>query len=197
MRTVLTDDQTRDLFARLSQANHRFAGAYPGDRADRQPVHTVYGGAHLFTADTAVRLGAAALRTLEEYAPDFAAFGHALGFPGIETVPHTLEDLAAIRERLRREPEAVRREHRAAWLAHAVYQRVVAKLESEPVEDYRIDFEDGYGNRPDGEEDGHATAAALETARGLKQRTLPPFMGIRIKPLTEELRARCARSSST
>src|SRR5690242_720659 len=38
-------------------------------------------------------------------------------------------------------------------LAEPVYSRVRAKLEREPIEDLRIDFEDGYGPRPDAEED--------------------------------------------
>lgn len=79
-------------------------------------------------------------------------------------------------------------------LAHKVYDRVVSKLKSEPVEDYRIDFEDGYGRRPDAEEDGHAVAAALEAARGLEESTLPPFLGLRVKPLTPELQARSLRT---
>jgi hypothetical protein len=62
------------------------------------------------------------------------------------------------------------------------------------VEDFRIDFEDGYGNRPDDEEDGHAVSAAAETAEGSKNGTLPPFIGIRIKPFNEELRARSFRT---
>ena len=60
--------------------------------------------------------------------------------------------------------------------------------------DFRIDFEDGYGNRPDQEEDGHAESAAIEVARGLAAGTLPPFIGIRIKPFNEELRARSMRT---
>jgi len=68
------------------------------------------------------------------------------------------------------------------------------KLRREPVEDFRIDFEDGYGNRPDREEDGHAESAAIEVARGAQGRTLPPFIGIRIKPFNEELRARSMRT---
>ncbi|HMS60995.1 MAG TPA: hypothetical protein PKD63_01865, partial [Solirubrobacteraceae bacterium] len=62
-----------------------------------------------------------------------------------------------------------------------------AELVSEPVEDFRIDFEDGYGNRPSAEEDGHAESAAREAGKGHAAGTLPPFLGIRIKPLTEEL----------
>jgi citrate lyase beta subunit len=71
---------------------------------------------------------------------------------------------------------------------------VVEKLRREPVEDFRIDFEDGYGNRPDSEEDGHAVAAADEVARGMEAGSLPPFLGIRIKPLSEELRQRSLRT---
>src|SRR6185503_11326130 len=78
--------------------------------------------------------------------------------------------------------------------ADTVYQRVVAKLRREPVEDFRIDFEDGYGNRPDAEEDGHAVRAAEEVARGLAGDLLPPFIGIRIKPLTAELGGRAVRT---
>ncbi len=79
-------------------------------------------------------------------------------------------------------------------LAEKVYPRVVEKLEREPVEDFRIDFEDGYGNRRDEEEDGHAEAAARELARGMREKSLPPFVGIRIKSFTEEQRARSMRS---
>jgi len=79
-------------------------------------------------------------------------------------------------------------------LAPTVYDRVRAKLGQEPVEDFRIDFEDGYGNRPDAEEDDHAVAAAQQVAAGMVAGTLPPFLGIRIKPLTGELAARALRT---
>src|SRR6202042_3426812 len=65
-------------------------------------------------------------------------------------------------------------------LAEQVRPRVAHKLASEPVEDLRIDFEDGYGVRPDDEEDGHAVSCARAVAEGLTQGTLPPFLGIRI-----------------
>ena len=79
-------------------------------------------------------------------------------------------------------------------LAHAVYPRVVDKLRTEPIEDYRIDFEDGYGFRPDAEEDAHATAAAEETRKAMAGGQLPPFFGIRIKPLEEPLAPRALRT---
>ena len=63
-------------------------------------------------------------------------------------------------------------------VAAKVYPRVVEKLRAAPIEDYRIDFEDGYGVRSDGEEDSHAQAAAAETSKALAVGQLPPFFGI-------------------
>lgn len=73
-------------------------------------------------------------------------------------------------------------------------QRVREKLAREAVEDYRIDFEDGYGNRPDAEEDHHAGVVVAELTKGIGAKTLPPFIGMRIKPLNEELRGRSIRT---
>ena len=79
-------------------------------------------------------------------------------------------------------------------LANSVFERTVAKLEREPVEDFRVDFEDGYGYRSDAEEDGHAASTAQLLARGMGKPGFPPFIGIRIKPFTEALRARSERT---
>jgi citrate lyase beta subunit len=135
----------------------------PSHAHRRQPIHVVYGGAHLFKADTAARLGATALKVLDEYAPDAPTLGWVLGIS----------------------PEAT----------HRVYARVRDKLQREAVEDFRLDFEDGYGNRPDAEEDGHADSAAVEVATGAKNGTLPPFVGIRIKNFGPELRDRALRTA--
>src|SRR5262245_45949949 len=80
-------------------------------------------------------------------------------------------------------------------LADRGHARVKDKLTREPVEDFRLDFEDGYGNRPDAEEDGHAQSAASEVAMGATNGTLPPFIGIRIKNLGDELRERALRTA--
>lgn len=176
MSSVLTVEALREIGARLTQANRQVAAAYPGEPADRQPVHTVYGGAQLFKGDLAPKLGQAARRALEEYAPDAAAFARAIGLGESRSVTGIVGS-GAERD-----------------LPGQVYRRVIEKLAREPVEDFRIDFEDGYGNRPDAEEDGHAVSAAEEVARGLGQGTLPPFVGIRIKPLTEELAPRSFRT---
>jgi citrate lyase beta subunit len=127
----------------------------------RQPVHTVFGGAHLFRADIAARFGALAMESLNAFAPDAAALSAALGL-GLST--------------------------------ETVYARVRDKLAREPVEDYRIDFEDGYGVRADAEEDGHAIAAARAMAAGLAAHLLPAAVGIRIKSLAENERERAIRT---
>jgi citrate lyase beta subunit len=152
----------QDILDRLQAEAAAIGARYPGGRPDRQPVHTVYGGAHLFKADTARRLGELALAALAEYAPDAASLAEAFALP--------------------------------LGLAEAVRPRVEEKLRREPVEDLRIDFEDGYGNRPDDEEDGHAAAAAVEVARAMAAATLPPFIGIRVKPFSGELAARSVRT---
>jgi citrate lyase beta subunit len=178
----------------LSEGNKEFAKKYPGETGQRQPVHTVYGGAHLFRADTAQRLGALARRSLDQFAPDFLVFAKVLGFPGAEHLPDSAAEADELASNLENHPETVRDENKPAWLAHAIYKRVAEKIRHEPVEDFRIDFEDGYGNRPNDEEDGHAAAAAGEVAQGMLDSTLSPFIGIRIKPFNDELRARSFRT---
>jgi citrate lyase beta subunit len=194
MKTSLSDSSVRDLTARLAEANNAFAANYPGETGKRQPVHTVYGGAHLFKSDSASRLGALARRSLDQFAPDFIAFAKAIGLPGAEELPESTEEGSGLRADLENNSETVRQKNKTAWLAHTIYNRVNEKLRREPVEDFRIDFEDGYGNRPDEEEDGHAATAAAEVAEGILNSTLPPFIGIRIKPFNEELRARSMRT---
>lgn len=194
MKTSLSADSMRDLISRLQQANKRFAEKYRGETGRRQPVHTVYGGAHLFKSDTTERLGALARRSLDQFAPDFLVFARALALPGAIQLPDSPDEADELASRLGNNPDALRRENRAAWLAHTIYKRVNEKLRREPVEDFRIDFEDGYGNRPDEEEDGDAASAAAEVAEGMNIGALPPFIGIRIKPFNEELRERSART---
>ncbi len=79
-------------------------------------------------------------------------------------------------------------------LAATVHRRIADKLIREPVEDFRLDFEDGYGNRPDAEEDTCAIGAAEAVAKGMADDTLPPFIGIRIKPFSPELFPRASRT---
>src|SRR5215210_1097909 len=164
MTTTLTSAEIEPIATKLSAANRAFLNLYPGESNRRQPVHVVYGGAHLFKADSTQKLGGVALRSMREYAPDAATLAKVLGV------------------------------NWDATFADTIYQRIVAKLEREAVEDFRLDFEDGYGNRLDSEEDGHAASSAEQVAAGFAAGTLPPFIGIRVKPLNEDLRARSMRT---
>lgn len=160
------DTATLDgIVQRLARGNERFARHFPGETEARQPVHTVYGGAQLFKSGSAARMGELAIASMERYAPDPAALADALDWHG------PARDFAPV-----------------------VHERVLEKLRREAVEDLRIDFEDGYGNRPDAEEDAEAVRTAREVAIGMRDGTLPPFIGIRIKPFTAELHARGLRT---
>jgi citrate lyase beta subunit len=194
MKRTLAPESLQEITARLELAHKAFHRRYPGSTGARQPVHTVYGGAHLYRAETSRRLGEVALRSLDEFAPDFASFARAIALSGADQLPDSPEAAATIGKSIEADPETARKENRAAWFAHVIYRRVREKLKREPVEDFRIDFEDGYGNRPDDEEDNHAAAAAGEVAAGMNSGEIPPFIGIRIKPFTDELRDRSIRT---
>lgn len=146
----------------LAEAHARARARWPGDRPVPQPLHVLYGGAHLFRADSAARMGALALQALERWAPDAEALAEAFALPPA--------------------------------LAARVHPRVRARLAAGPVQDQRLDFEDGYGFRPDDEEDAHAVAAATEVARGLVAGSLAPRLGIRVKALTPESTPRALRT---
>src|SRR5215212_11800532 len=169
MTSSFSDGSLTDLADRLREANEEFTRHYPGETGRRQPVHTVYGGAHLFKSDSAKRLGSLARRSLDQFAPDFLTFARAIGLPGSNELPESVDEASELVTLLRDAPELARKHKKTAWLADTIYRRVIEKLEREPVEDFRIDFEDGYGNRPDDEEDGHAVSAAAETSEGSKK----------------------------
>ncbi|MCB2375988.1 phosphoenolpyruvate kinase [Hymenobacter sp. BT635] len=193
MKLSLQDTEKSQLLEQLGVANRHFQQTYPGDKPDRQPVHTVYGGANLFKSDTCVRMGDIALNNLRSYAPNFTELARVLQLKGYEHLPTLEKDIVALTQRLdAMSPEERKQEH--AWLAYSVYNKIIKKLQTEPVEDFRVDFEDGFGNRPDAEEDETAVRAAQEVAKGLANGTLSPFIGIRIKPFTEDLKARGVRT---
>lgn len=162
--------------------------------AFRTPVHVVYGGAHLFRADTPRKLGKIAVQSLDTYAPNFAEFARAMWLKGADALPVYDEPLADLEKRLTDNADAVKAENYEAWSAWTVYQRTLEKLRGEPVEDYRIDFEDGYGFRADAEEDSHAAAASDELAKAFASRSITPFCGFRIKSLQVETQRRAVRT---
>lgn len=132
----------------------------------RQPIHTLYGGAHLYRFDATRKLGALALRSLDEA---IAASGGLEGLtPWLAAVPEHIREQALDRTR--------------------------RKLGVEPIEDQRIDFEDGFGPRASAEEDAEAIRTAREVARGQAEGTLPPFLGIRIRSFAGPTKARALRT---
>lgn len=189
---TITPDQKEQVFSELRSANLAFQQKYPGDRPDRQPVHTVYGGANLFRRNSIPALGKRALETLHAYAPDFLTFGRVFGLDGIEQVSEN-ESALELEAYLITLSAKERRAH-PAGLALEIYQKVHQKLQIEAIEDFRVDFEDGYGNRSNAEEDETAIFTAKEMAQGMKENTLSPFIGIRIKPFTEEMKERGLRT---
>lgn len=134
-----------------------------------QPIHTVYGGAQLFRADTCQKLQKKARDCFLNYAPDAAIFAAALGMQA--TDPQTQE-----------------------WLIQQVFKRVQHKLNETSIEDFRIDFEDGFGPRSPGEEDAAALQSSDALAQAQETRGLPRRIGIRIKSLAEPTRARAIRT---
>ena len=193
MKTTLTEAAKAPILNELKLANLAYQDIYGGDLPDRQPVHTVYGGANLFTHDMAAKMSKSALTSFHTYAPDFVTLAKVIQLKGYENLPFERDKIVFLNQKLRNFTEGERRNH-PAWLAFTVYNRVLKKLKTEALEDFRIDFEDGFGNRPDAEEDAVAVQAANEVAKGMALKMLPPFIGIRIKPFTEDLKARGIRT---
>ncbi|MFC6712541.1 DUF6986 family protein [Branchiibius cervicis] len=152
----------RRLDTTLQEADADLAARYPGDRTDRQPIHTVYVPADRVTDDLPRAWGDEALRLLSAYAPDAATLAAALGEPVSDIEP--------------------------------IYPLIVAKLQQEPIEDLRIDFEDGYGRRPDAVEDADLerclSAYADQRTAGIR----PPWWGIRFKSFEAPTRDRGVRT---
>lgn len=159
---TLHEDSLSSWGTRLNRVATEVNTEFPGERPDRQPVHTVYGGAHIFASTSAARLGELARAALDRWLPDAEQLADVLGID--------------------------------SRFSEKVHTLVREKLDTEAVEDFRLDFEDGYGHRPDAEEDGHARSSALEVATGMANGSLSPFIGIRIKSLSGELQRRALRT---
>jgi citrate lyase beta subunit len=193
MNLSISEDKKAAIFSQLKEANQAFNIIYKGDREDRQPIHTVYGGANLFKSDTTETLGKIALKSLLTYAPNFIVFCKAFQLQGHEKLPIDKNAQESLIQDIKKMSVNEIKDHPAGF-SYTIYKKVIAKLQSEAVEDFRIDFEDGFGNRSDKEEDETAANAALAVASGMKNGTLSPFIGIRIKPFTEELKERGLRT---
>lgn len=193
MKFSIKNSEKKSLLKSLSTANLKFQHVYPGDKPDRQAVHTVYGGANLFKSDTCIKMGDIALKNLQTYAPNFTELSRVLNFKGHDDLPKSEKKIKKLTKKLDNMTEAERKQQ-PEWLDYSIYKKIIQKLKTEAVEDFRIDFEDGFGNRPDDEEDATAENAANELAIGMQNKTISPFIGIRIKPFTEDLKYRGVRT---
>ncbi len=141
--------------------------ASPEEASPWSPVHTVYGGAQRFSHDVVARVGRNALALLDTLAGSLAEL-RSLPF-GLDA---PLDDAALDR----------------------IHRGLRDKLTREPVEDYRVDFEDGFGPRSDAEEDRAVVEAATAMARAHREEMLPKGIGLRVKALSGETAVRSART---
>jgi citrate lyase beta subunit len=155
MTGPLSEEVYAELDRRLAPVDAARAAAYPGERPDRQPVHTCYVPADAVVPGLAGEWGAAALAALDEH-----------GLPDLGLDPALVEQ---------------------------VLPRVRAKLVTEPVEDLRVDAEDGYRRGPGAEDDDVRRAAAV-VAADVRAGTAPPSVGIRAKSLEGPTRRRGVRT---
>ncbi len=193
MRISLTAESIAAIAGRVAEANALFQQRYPGESAARQPVHTVYGGAQLFKAGTAQRLGGLALASLDEYAPDFATFARALGLPGAAELPEG-DAALALADAFAQNEAATRRANQDAWLAWTVSRACTRSCAASR-------------SRICGSTSRMATAAAPMPRRmatlspwpsssplGMATGSLPPCTGIRIKSFAPETFGRAVRT---
>ena len=163
---MLLDQQLLDqVEQQLATADELLLQRYPGDDGRRQAVHTVYTPADQVTPDVSQQWGQQALEAVAQQG--------------------SMADLVQ---------QVIGEGSDDAEYVGRIADLVESKLVNEPIEDLRIDFEDGYGRRSDAEEDRHAVQAAEGVAKSLQAGTAPPFVGIRFKCMESDVRARGLRT---
>ncbi|OCB45105.1 aldolase [Mycobacterium vulneris] len=160
----LDDAVLADVDRRLSAADAQLANRYPGDDGRRQPIHTVYIPGNRYTATMPADWGSAALATAKDAGGLDAVASLVGASTGIDCEPDTLATL------------------------------VENKLTTEPIEDLRVDFEDGYGTFDDATEDADVAQAIAALRTALDAGTSTPFVGTRFKCFEAGTRARGLRT---
>src|SRR5580765_8179624 len=122
MNLTIPDNDRESLLGNLKIANLKFQQTYPGDKPDRQPVHTVYGGANLFKSDTCVKMGEIALNSLQTYAPNFVVLADVLQLAGFLDLPSSEKKIEKLVKKLDR-MGATKRKEDPAWLPYSVYNK--------------------------------------------------------------------------
>lgn len=183
MKNTFSEKKLEEICLKLKVADSSFI-LHPS--SSRSPIHVVYGGANLFKSDTPQKLGKLALKSIDDNAPNFVEFARAMWLKGADALPRYEDVIRELEFQIVDNPEKVKQENYDAWFAWTIYQRTIEKLQAEPIEDFRIDFEDGYGFRADAEEDAHAISASDELAKAYLQKTITPFCGFRTKSFQPE-----------
>ena len=142
------------------------ASGAPGESVVRQPVHTVYVPADRVAAEPDGRL-----------AVSWGAAARA-AIDAHAPTPLALAGATGL----------------APDVVEAVWSRLLDKLATEPIEDLRVDLEDGYGTRPDDIEDADAIASAQALVAATQTGIAPPYLGFRIKSMEPATRHRGLRS---
>src|SRR5213596_360402 len=119
------DVHERDLVLEdLKTANIAFQQIYPGDKPDRQPVHTVYGGANLFKSDTCVKMGDIALKSLKTYSPNFVTLAKVLRIERHEDLPSSAKKIEKLVNKMEKMTDKERKKE-AAWLPYSIYNKII------------------------------------------------------------------------
>jgi citrate lyase beta subunit len=170
-RVRLDVDDLAAIDAVAGPADAALAGA-PGESAGalgesaRQPVHTVYVPADRVAAEPDGRL-----------APSWGAAARS-ALDAHAPTPLALAGATGL----------------ALDVVEAIWPRLLDKLAREPIEDLRVDLEDGYGTRPDDIEDRDAIASARALVAAVAGGVAPPYLGFRIKSMEPATRHRGLRS---
>ena len=133
--------------------------------AGRRPIQVLYGGAHLFKPGAAARLGMLARASLDAYAPDGPTFAHALGL-----------SLEPDRRRPTSASGSSPSWSASRWRTSGSTSRTAT------------------ASGPTRRRTTHADAAGVALEQGRRDGTLPPFVGIRLKPFAGPARARALRT---
>lgn len=173
---------TTRLRGDLGQVDDRVRSIWANPVVWRQPIHTCYVPANLLTSDTPRQWADVALSTLVEVFPSHDA-GQSTGNDYIAALRELAEDLGV-------QPHDV----------DSVAQLTLKKLHQDPIEDLRIDFEDGFTQRGVAltdrghDEDTQALRAAEVLSTWLENRSSPAFAGIRFKSFDPAVRDRGLRT---